>query len=139
MLLSQFNVIQNPKLEQQVSNALNHIKIKNSLTFNNISTDIDIYLESLAEYVSPKAWICRSAHNITRNTASIEKKQIIEEFSDVIRKKDGISCLAQLLIDRLEDIVGNNGSTIQLSEREILKFAQERSKFIVQSVSDEAR
>ena len=116
---------ENPNIRKKALEALNHIKIKDKIQLNDdYYRNTDEYLKSFVEYITPSVWICRSAHNIARKSAGIEKKQSIEEFSDVIRKKDGVSCLAQLLIDRYESLTENDGSNIQISEREILMFAE---------------
>lgn len=128
--LKHIKIVDSVKVTPNKTNAItseNDENIENQgISENSNPTYIDInqYLLELSEFAAPKCYICRGAHNVTRSAASIEKKQTVENFSDILRKKNGISCLSQMLLDKIEDIVQNDSQTIQISERDILKFAE---------------
>ena len=92
-------------LIQKVEEAYKHIKIKDTIKFDNLDYNMNEYLINLAKYVASNMSVCRSSHNLTTPTVAIEHKGLAAGFSDVLRRKDGISCLAQLLVDRVESIV----------------------------------
>ncbi len=92
-------------LIQKVEEAYKHIKIKDTIKFDNLDYNMNEYLMNLAKYVASNMSVCRSSHDLTTPTVAIEHKGLAAGFSDVLRKKDGISCLAQLLVDRVESIV----------------------------------
>lgn len=77
--------------------ALDHIKLKNTPEDNRA-------LIAFANYVSPWLYTTHSAHNKAIPTVLIEKKKLSENFADVLRKNDGISILAHMLIERVEEL-----------------------------------
>lgn len=117
----------------KVKEAYSHIRIKDKIKFSNKKGskpfDTDQYLLTLSKYVSANMAICRSSHNFSTPTVSIENASLLESFSDVLRKRDGISCLAQMLVDRLEDILQTNNddrankSYKQINIRNIINYA----------------
>lgn len=77
--------------------ALEHIKLKKS-------PKDDEALWNFAEYASPWLYTTHSAHNKAIPTVLIEKKKLSENFADILRKNDGISVLAHMLIERIEEL-----------------------------------
>ena len=94
-------------------------------------------------------FICRSAHNFNTPTVNIENNGLSTAFADVLRKRDGISCLAQLLVDRVSDIVDtlDNNSEFkpnrkQLTIRDIIAYAKtfpqnDKNTNLIESKKDE--
>ena len=92
---------------------------------------MNYYLINLAKYVSADMYICRSAHNFNTPTVNIENNGLATSFADVLRKRDGISCLAQLLVDRVSTIANTidndfdfKSSRKQLTIRDIIAYAK---------------
>lgn len=118
----------------RVKEAYSHIKLKDKIIFSSKEGvepyEFDKYLLQLSEYVSANMSICRSAHNFSTPTVNIENGCLIDSFSDVLRKRDGISCLAQILVDRLDNILKNRNdprakkSYKQINIRDIANYAK---------------
>lgn len=118
----------------KVENAYSRIKLKDKIRFSNKknskSYDMDKYLLKLSEYVSANMSICRSAHNFSAPTVNIENASLTDAFSDVLRRRDGISCLAQILVDRLDSVLKDNNdsraskSYKQINIRDIANYAK---------------
>lgn len=141
------------KLIEKVEEAYNHIKIKDTINFSsqNDSNDSDTncYLMNLAKHVSADMFICRSAHNFNTPTVNIENNGLSTAFADVLRKRDGISCLAQLLVDRVSNIIDtlDNNSEFkpnrkQLTIRDIISYAKtfpqnDKNTNLIESKKDE--
>lgn len=136
------------KLTQKVKEYMSHIKIKDNFEFvpdtsinyldvdpitgENIiikktpSTqtqsktvmDTDDYLLSLAKSISPYMNVCSSGHT-SFSTASIHQKNLIGEFTEILRKKDATSCLGNMLISRLRTILKNTDDKEYLESQEI--------------------
>lgn len=126
-------ILEEPKSEliEKVEDAYNHVKIKDTINFSNElnsnSYDMNYYLINLAKYVSADMYICRSAHNFNTPTVNIENNGLATSFADVLRKRDGISCLAQLLVDRVSSINNDfdfKSSRKQLTIRDIIAYAK---------------
>ena len=130
-------ILEEPKsaLIEKVEEAYTHIKIKDSISCSNENGsngyDMNYYLINLAKYVSADMYICRSAHNFNTPTVNIENNGLSTSFADVLRKRDGISCLAQLLVDRVShitDTIDNNSefksNSKQLTIRDIIAYAK---------------
>lgn len=108
----------NSTLMQQVTDAYKHIKIKDKIQIshnpdfeeNLKDYDMNEYLLGFAQYTSADMSTCRSAHNFDTPTVSIEKKDLSDSFAEVLRKRDGISCLAQLLVDRVKSMIDRDES-----------------------------
>lgn len=75
----------------------NSIQLPSTVNTNN-------YLLSLAKSISPFMGVCSSGHT-SFSTASIHQKDLVGEFTEILRKKDSTSCLANLLTNRLRDIL----------------------------------
>lgn len=72
-----------------------------------ITVNTDKYLISLAKSISPFMEICSSGHT-SFSTASIHQKDLVGEFTEILRKKDSTSCLSNMLIFRLRTFLRNN-------------------------------
>ena len=82
-------------------------------------------MKNFAEYVSPKLMSVSSHHTrFHKGVAGYNKKSIISAFTEVLLKRDSTSCLAQILIDRLEEIVPNDKN--EISRNGIIKRANKR-------------
>jgi hypothetical protein len=68
--------------------------------------DANSYLFSTALALSPYMNVCSSGHTSFTN-AGIHHKKVIGEFAEVLRKKDSNTCLRDLLIRRLEQLIEN--------------------------------
>lgn len=68
--------------------------------------DTNGYLFSTALALSPYMNVCSSGHT-SFTTAGIHHKKVIGEFSEILRKKDSNTCLRDLLIRRLEQLIEN--------------------------------
>ena len=71
-----------------------------------VTVDTDTYLLELAKSISPFMAVSSSGHT-SFSTASFNPKNLIGEFTEILRKKDSTSCLANLLIQRLREIIKN--------------------------------
>lgn len=123
-------IMQNSKtdLVKKVETAYQHIKIKDTVNFNGRSYEMDNYLMKFAQYIVSSMSICRSAHNFNRPTVNLENKGLSVAFSDVLRKRDGITCLAQLLVDRVSSIdnlsTDKSSQYKQLTLTDIVEYAK---------------
>lgn len=112
-------------MSSRIKEYMKHIKIKDFMTFNSDSSthldiesaqnsskdsnqtslkiDTDKYLLDLALSISPYMNVCHSGHT-SFSTANTQAKSLEDEFSEVLRKKDSISCLRNILIERLKQI-----------------------------------
>ncbi len=112
-------------MSSRIKEYMKHIKIKDFMTFNSdspthsdvenaqnsskdrnktsIKIDTDKYLLDLALSISPYMNVCHSGHT-SFSTANTQAKSLEDEFSEVLRKKDSISCLRNILIERLKQI-----------------------------------
>ena len=87
---------------------MTHIKIKSKMQLSEHHVvDTNEYLLSTALAISPYMNVCASGHTSFTN-AEIHHKKVIGEFAEVLRKKDSNTCLRDLLIRKLEDIIENN-------------------------------
>ena len=104
-------------LSLQAKEYMSHIKIKDSLSFYNaidptsdsnamqqVDIPTDTYLLALAESVSPDMNVCSSGHT-SFSIASIQQKNLIGEFTEILRRRDYTSCLGNMLINRLRSIL----------------------------------
>ena len=73
------------------------------------SMNANLYLLSLALAVSPYMNVVSSGHS-SFTTASNHNKKVVGEFAEALRKKDANTCLRDILIDRLKDILDNPSS-----------------------------
>lgn len=103
-------------------------KIPNTDKFTTSTIPINDIILSLAEFSSPYMNVCSSAHT-NFSTASIHHKNLISEFSEVLRRKDSMTCTGDIIIHRLEQIIKNptlpyQGLPKELSERDIINYAR---------------
>ena len=96
----------NYRYTQIIEELASHIKLKDTLEFDGKIYPVDTHLLSLAECVSPDMYVCSSGHT-SFSTASISHKNLVNEFSEVWRKKDSNTYLDNMLIDRLSTILRN--------------------------------
>ena len=99
---------------------MSHIKIKDNYTFND-SKDFqktDDYLLSLAKFISPFMNVCSSGHT-SFSTASIHQKNLIGEFTEILRKKDKTTCLRNMLISRLRTVLQTSNDKDHLESRKV--------------------
>ncbi len=114
---------------------MKHIKIKDKIEIGEVEPilmDTNDYLLSRALFSSPYMNVCSAGHTSFTN-ASIHHKKIIGEFSEVLRKKDSNTCLRDMLIRRLEELIDNHGKLatddidkpISLTMKENLQFVEQ--------------
>ena len=68
----------------------------------------DEYLLLLAKSHSPYMSVCDSAHTSFSEMASLRPKDLVDEFSEVLRKRDSLTCLRHVLVERLDHILKTN-------------------------------
>lgn len=98
-----------PREVYDANNKINPNKLQELIDCGKIkpfSTDMNAYLFSVALSLSPYMNVCSSGHT-SFTTAGIHHKKVIGEFSEVLRKKDSNTCLRDLLIRRLEQLIEN--------------------------------
>lgn len=83
---------------------MKHIKFKKEILIGKTSVDANSYLLSTALSLSPYMNVCSSGHT-SSTTAAIHHKKVIGEFAEVLRKKDSNTCLRDLIIRRLEQLI----------------------------------
>lgn len=140
-LLSSEDTELNPvqtRQKRQLRAAIKSVKLKDFIEFKSEYTDekgnlissiykepIDKYLPKFAEFHSPKLYAFSSPH--TRFNTSISgynEKSLVTNFREVLLKHDYTSCLAQVLIDKLEEIIPLDKNTI--SRNGIVKRSKSR-------------
>lgn len=115
-----------------------HIKLKDYLVTKhripgteNFTTEkipINQVILSIAEFSSPYMNVCSSAHT-NFSTASIHHKNLVSEFSEVLRRKDSMTCTGDIVVHRLAQIVENPSQSYQglpkeLSIRDIIDYSK---------------
>lgn len=101
------------------------IKVYNTQTYKRVTKmPIEQYLVMFAEYLSPASMKVISSAHATAPEAHINKKDLIESFTEILRKGDEITYLSELLIDKLKEIL-NVKDTNQLSMEEILSYVKD--------------
>ncbi len=103
------------------------IKVYNTKTHKRTEKyTIEQYLPIFAIAKSPVSMnIIGSAHSTFDTVAHVNKKNIVEEFTEILRKDDEVPYLADLLIDKLKDILGIK-ETPQISLVDVEKYALEQ-------------
>ena len=116
---------------EKIKELANHIKIKDTMHFSdNHSSDTDSYLFGLAKFISPYMNVCSSGHT-SFSTASIHQKNLVGEFSEVLRRRDSTTYLGNMLIERLKNILSTKGikdSSYQKMVQDSLSLPREISK-----------
>lgn len=90
-----------------ITNRINQKKLQECIKTGEIklqTVNTNDYLLSTALSLSPYMNVCSAGHT-SSTTASIHHKKIIGEFSEVLRKKDCNTCLRDLLIRRVENLI----------------------------------
>lgn len=87
----------------------------------------DEHLLSTALSLSPYMNVCGSGHT-SYTTAGIHHKKIIEEFAEVLRKRDANTCLRDLLIQKLEEIIDNPPKKCTPHMRDCLKLVKKHDE-----------
>lgn len=94
---------------EKIKELATHIRIKDTMQFpDNHFSDTDKYLFGLAKFISPYMNVCSSGHT-SFSTASIHQKNLVGEFSEVLRRRDSTTYLGNLLIERLKNIISTRG------------------------------
>ena len=117
---------------QRVEHARNSIKMREFFPRNEENKDKnDIPLKSVlihfAEYWSPKMRVTSSAHQLFERGAKVTANNLIETFSDVLRKQNDLTCLSQILIDKLSEYVQNTNLSQTYTEKDIRNFVRKNS------------
>lgn len=101
------------------------IKVYDTKTAKRISKiSIEQYLLTYAEYISPVSMKVISSAHATSPEAYINKKTLVESFSEILRKGGEITYLSELLIDKLKEIL-NIKDRNQLSLEDLREYAQD--------------
>ena len=110
------------RLKKKLKIAEQNVKLKDYIEFGTTAdgrikkSPIETYLPIFAEYVSPKLMSISSHHTrFHKSIAAHSKKSLVSCFREVLLKKDSTSCLAQQLIDKLEDILPDDKNEISLN------------------------
>lgn len=106
---------------------------------------IEQILPMFAEYHSPKLVAISSTHSrFNKNIAFVNKKTAIDNFREVLLKTDETTCLADMLLNKLEEIQKADTS-ITLNEstlRKILqdnKISRDKIEFILSSALSQSQ
>lgn len=101
------------------------IKVYNTKTIKRISEiAIEQYLPIFAEYLSPTSMAVISSAHATAPEALVNKKNLVEGFTEILRNGDEVSYLSEMLIDKLKDILNIKDSN-QISIEELKKYAKD--------------
>lgn len=100
------------------------IKVYNTKTDKRISKiSIEQYLLTFAEYLSPTTMKVISSAHATAPEALVNKKDLVENFTEILRTGDEITYLSELLIDKLKEILSIKDKS-QISFEELRKYAE---------------
>ncbi len=113
--------------KEENSNLMNvngkEIKVYDTKTSKRTSKmTIEQYLPIYAEYFSPVAMKIISSAHATAPEAYVNKKDLIESFTEILRKGDEVTYLSELLIDKLKNILKMK-NTNQISYEELKRYA----------------
>lgn len=108
------------RLKRRLKAAEQSVKLKETFEDENILVDgkekeftLEQYLIHFAEFVSPKMMSASSHHTrFHKGVAGYSQKTIVSSFREMLLKHDSTSCLAQILIDKLSEIVPNDKNEI---------------------------
>lgn len=106
---------------------MKHIRIKDTIEINSIELDTNEYLLSTALSLSPYMNVCGSGHT-SFTTAGIHHKKVIGEFAEVLRKRDANTCLRDMLIRKLEQIIDNPPENPSANMRASLQIVKEHDE-----------
>lgn len=86
---------------------------------------IEQYLPIFAQYHAPTSMsVISSAHTTFTSEAYVNNKNLVEGFTQVLRKNDEVPYLSEILIDKLKEILEIK-DTHQLSYEELERYAKE--------------
>lgn len=112
------------------NHSINSSKLKELIDNKKVipfSVNTDEYLLSTALSLSPYMNVCGSGHT-SYTTAGIHHKKVIGEFAEVLRKRDSNTCLRDLLIRRLEQIIDNPPEKCSPNMRVSLQVVKEHDE-----------
>lgn len=101
------------------------IKIYDTKTTKRISKmKIEEYLPIYAEYMAPASMSVISSAHATAPEAYVNKKSLVEGFTEILRKGDEVTYLSEMLINKLKNILNIKDSN-QISLEELKRYANE--------------
>ena len=122
------------RLKIKLKTAERNVKLKDHFEDEHVFPDgrvqktaysLDSYLLNFAKYVSPKLMSASSHHTrFHKGVAGYSKKSLISGFTEVLLKHDSTSCLAQILIDKLETLIPNDKN--EISRNGIIRRSNKR-------------
>lgn len=99
------------------------IKVYNTKTQKRISKmTIKQYLLSFAQYHSPVSMKVISSAHATAPEAYVNKKTLVESFTEILRRGDEITYLSELLIDKLKELL-NLKNINQISYEDLKRYS----------------
>lgn len=119
---------------KQFDYALKSIKLKDKFVTKNANGEnteqsLDTYLVNFAKYNSPNARTIDSAHpTLGGRGAAVIEKNLVECFQEVLLKSNKLSCLAQILTDKLATLVPTQNISKTYTEESIRSYAERRNK-----------
>lgn len=115
------------RLKRRLRAAEQNVKLKEVYTDENGETKYTLnqYLLCFAEYISPRLMSSSSHHTrFNKGVAGYSKKSLVSAFTETLLQQDATSCLSQMLINRLEEIVPNDKN--EVSRNGIIERAKTR-------------
>lgn len=101
------------------------IKVYNTKTTKRTSKmTIEQYLPIYAEYYSPSSMSVISSAHATAPEAHVNRKTLVEGFTEILRKGDEITYLSEMLINKLKEIL-NIQDINQYSLEELRRYAKD--------------
>ncbi len=101
------------------------IKVYDTKTTKRIEKmKIEDYLPIYAEYHSPASMKIISSAHATAPEAYVNKKDLIESFTEILRRGDEITYLSEFLLDKLEQILETKNEN-QISLEELKRYAHD--------------
>lgn len=117
---------------------MKHIQFKSKMKINNTFVNTNSYLLSTALSLSPYMNVCSSGHT-SFTTAGIHHKKIIGEFAEVLRKKDSNTCLRDLVIRKLEQLIENPPKDSDIDINSTLQIIKEHDEVATKLPKDISR
>lgn len=109
------------------------------------SYPIETYLPIFAQYHSPRLVAVSSPHSRTnKNTAFVNIKTLLDNFKEILLKTDETTCLADMLLKKLQDIERNDPyiTLHQSAIRQILMengISENKLDDLIQQMSNQSR
>lgn len=102
------------------------IKVYNTKTMKRThKMKIEQYLPIFAEYWAPASMFVIGSAHATAPEAHVNKKDLVEGFTEILRKGGEVTYLSEILIDKLKAILNIKDSN-QISYEELEQYAQEK-------------